>query len=50
MAETTTSSGLKYEDLVVGTGAEAKAGQSVTVHYTGWLADGRQEVRLQQGS
>jgi FKBP-type peptidyl-prolyl cis-trans isomerase FkpA len=41
MAETTTASGLKYEDLVVGTGAEAKAGQSVTVHYTGWLTDGK---------
>jgi len=41
MAETTTSSGLKYEDLVAGTGAEAKAGQSVTVHYTGWLTDGK---------
>lgn len=41
MAETTTASGLKYEDLVVGTGAEVKAGQSVTVHYTGWLTDGK---------
>jgi FKBP-type peptidyl-prolyl cis-trans isomerase FkpA len=41
MAETTTPSGLTYEDLVVGTGAEAKAGQSVTVHYTGWLTDGK---------
>ena len=33
----TTSSGLQYEDAVVGTGDEAKAGQHVTVHYTGWL-------------
>ncbi len=33
----TTPSGLKYEDTVAGTGAEAKAGQDVTVHYTGWL-------------
>ena len=33
----TTSSGLRYEDVVVGTGAEAKSGQSVSVHYTGWL-------------
>ena len=41
MAETTTPSGLKYDDLVVGTGPEAKAGQSVTVHYTGWLTDGK---------
>lgn len=35
----TTTSGLKYDDLVAGTGAEAKAGQSVAVHYTGWLND-----------
>jgi peptidylprolyl isomerase/FKBP-type peptidyl-prolyl cis-trans isomerase FkpA len=31
---------LIVEDLVVGTGAEAKAGTKVTVHYTGWLTDG----------
>ena len=37
MAFNTTASGLQYEDTVVGEGAEAKAGQSVTVHYTGWL-------------
>jgi len=30
-------SGLKYKDEVVGTGPEPKAGQSVSVHYTGWL-------------
>jgi len=30
-------SGLKYTDTVVGTGAEAKRGEKVTVHYTGWL-------------
>ncbi len=34
---TTTPSGLQFEDTVVGEGAEAKAGQRVTVHYTGWL-------------
>ncbi|MEY4563435.1 MAG: hypothetical protein RLZZ618_2712 [Pseudomonadota bacterium] len=33
----TTASGLQYEDTTPGTGAEAKAGQHVTVHYTGWL-------------
>ena len=33
----TTSSGLQYLDTVVGEGAQAQAGQSVTVHYTGWL-------------
>ena len=42
MAETTTASGLKYEDLVVGTGAEAKAGQSVTVPFTPGRTDASQ--------
>lgn len=37
---TTTPSGLMYEDLQEGTGAAAKAGDSVSVHYTGWLTDG----------
>ena len=32
-----TDSGLKYEDSKTGNGAEAKAGQNVSVHYTGWL-------------
>jgi len=37
----TTPSGLQYEDGVVGSGAEARAGSQVSVHYTGWLhADG----------
>lgn len=37
----TTASGLIIEDTVLGTGAEAKAGNRVVVHYTGWLTDGR---------
>jgi len=37
---TTTASGLIIEDIVTGDGAEAAAGQEVTVHYTGWLTDG----------
>ncbi|MGL4550205.1 MAG: FKBP-type peptidyl-prolyl cis-trans isomerase [Gemmataceae bacterium] len=38
----TTDSGLKYEDLKAGDGAEAVKGKSVQVHYTGWLAkDGK---------
>lgn len=41
MAEITTGSGLVYDDLTVGDGAVAAAGQRVTVHYTGWLTDGR---------
>lgn len=36
----TTESGLKYEDIVEGTGAMPQAGQRVTVHYTGTLEDG----------
>jgi len=36
----TTQSGLQYEDLIEGNGAEAKAGDQVSVHYTGWLVDG----------
>ena len=35
----TTDSGLQYEDTVPGTGPEARAGQRVTVHYTGWLSE-----------
>ena len=38
---TTTPSGLKYEDIVVGTGASPREGQRVTVHYTGTFTDGR---------
>ncbi len=40
MAERMTDSGLRFEDLETGEGAEARPGQRVTVHYTGWLADG----------
>jgi FKBP-type peptidyl-prolyl cis-trans isomerase FkpA len=38
---TTTASGLKYWDLKKGTGAVAKSGAVVKVHYTGWLTDGK---------
>jgi FKBP-type peptidyl-prolyl cis-trans isomerase len=31
---------MKIEKSVSGTGAEAKAGNTVSVHYTGWLTDG----------
>ena len=42
MPRTVTASGLEIDDVEIGTGAEAKAGVTVTVHYTGWLqnADG----------
>jgi peptidylprolyl isomerase len=38
----TTESGLKYYDLKTGTGDSPEAGQTVLVHYTGWLTDGTQ--------
>ncbi len=37
---TTTASGLQYYDMVVGEGPVAETGQTVNVHYTGWLEDG----------
>ncbi len=40
--EITTASGLKYTDLKVGDGASPRMGQTVQVHYTGWLANGRE--------
>lgn len=36
-----TDSGLQYWDIKAGTGAEAKAGGHVKVHYTGWLTSGK---------
>jgi FKBP-type peptidyl-prolyl cis-trans isomerase len=35
----TTASGLMYENIAAGKGAAAKAGDTVVVHYTGWLTD-----------
>ena len=32
-----TPSGLQYEDVKVGTGAQPKTGQTCVMHYTGWL-------------
>ncbi|MBL8402090.1 FKBP-type peptidyl-prolyl cis-trans isomerase, partial [Accumulibacter sp.] len=37
----TTPSGLQIEEIIVGSGPTASAGQHVIVHYTGWLADGK---------
>jgi len=36
----TTQSGLQYTDITVGTGETAAAGQTASVHYTGWLQNG----------
>jgi peptidylprolyl isomerase len=37
---TTTTDGLKYGDITVGTGAMPQKGQNLTVQYTGWLSNG----------
>jgi len=37
---TPTASGLQVIEIEPGTGEEARTGQEVTVHYTGWLTDG----------
>jgi len=37
----TTESGLTYLDMTVGTGRLAELGDTASVHYTGWLADGK---------
>ena len=41
MEKQVTKSGLAYIDTLVGKGAEPKTGDSVTVHYTGFLTDGK---------
>jgi FKBP-type peptidyl-prolyl cis-trans isomerase len=38
----TTSTGLQYWDIKKGTGAPAVAGKEVSVHYTGWLVNGKE--------
>ena len=38
--ERTLPGGLRVIDLTVGSGPEAQTGQTVSVHYTGWLTDG----------
>lgn len=41
LKETTTASGLKYVDMFVGKGESPTQGKTVTVHYTGYLMDGK---------
>ena len=38
---TKTADGLQYWDIKVGTGATAQPHQTVKVHYTGWLTNGK---------
>jgi len=40
MTAATSPTGLIIEEVVIGEGALAGAGQRVSVHYTGWLTDG----------
>ena len=40
MSQTTTPSGLICEDVTIGSGVAAGLGQTVSVHYTGWLTNG----------
>lgn len=48
------ASGLYVQDLTPGTGSVATRGRSVIVHYTGWLADGKQvdagEITVELGT
>ena len=41
MEEVKSKSGLKYVELLVGAGDSPKTGDEVTVHYTGYLTDGK---------
>jgi FKBP-type peptidyl-prolyl cis-trans isomerase len=43
------TSELTFDDMVEGTGEEAKAGDEVEVHYTGWLASSGQKFDSSQG-
>src|SRR5256886_16120697 len=36
-----TATGLEYVEILEGTGTQPKAGDSVSVHYTGWLKSGQ---------
>jgi FKBP-type peptidyl-prolyl cis-trans isomerase FkpA len=38
--KTSAPEGFNIEDILVGSGQEAKAGDTVSVNYTGWLSDG----------
>lgn len=39
--ETVTATGLRYTEIAIGTGETPKFGEKVTIHYTGYLMDGK---------
>ena len=41
VSESAAPAGLQIEDVKVGTGDTAETGKTVSVHYTGWLTDGK---------
>ena len=41
--------GMEFIDVQVGTGDEAQSGKFVTVHYTGWLTDGKKLIAREIG-
>jgi hypothetical protein len=45
----TLQSGLKYQDLKVGSGVPAKKGDTLLVHYTGWLARTAKQIDSSTG-
>jgi FKBP-type peptidyl-prolyl cis-trans isomerase len=40
-----TESGMRYRDLVTGSGASAESGDVASMHFVGWLEDGGREGR-----
>ena len=48
-AGVTLPDGLKYVDQVVGKGAPVKAGETITVHYTGRLTNGTKFATMRVG-
>ena len=49
-AEVTTPSGLRIQDLRVGDGPSPKMGQTVKVHYIGWLENGTEFNNSHKGA
>lgn len=50
VAEVTTPSGLKIQDFKVGEGPSPKMGQTVKVHYIGWLENGTEFNNSHKGA